>query len=81
MRGAQHVCDCPRAHWGTNTIRCHSFRRAISLNFKQNWASLRRLAELDLEILAVGHGDPITRDGSERLRTLLKKSCHWPSTN
>jgi hydroxyacylglutathione hydrolase len=51
------------------------------LNFKQNWASLRRLAELELDILAVGHGDPITRDGSERLRALLKKSGHLSDTN
>ena len=51
------------------------------LNFKQNWTSLRRLAELDLDILAVGHGDPITRDGSERLRALLKKTGHWPGAS
>ena len=51
------------------------------LNFKQNWASLGRLAELELDILAVGHGEPITRNGSERLRALLKKSGHLPDTN
>jgi glyoxylase-like metal-dependent hydrolase (beta-lactamase superfamily II) len=44
------------------------------LNFKQNWASLRRMAELDLDILAVGHGDPITSGGSERLRDMLAKT-------
>ena len=43
------------------------------LNFKQNWASLQRMAKLDLEILAVGHGDPITSGGSERLRAILAK--------
>jgi glyoxylase-like metal-dependent hydrolase (beta-lactamase superfamily II) len=43
------------------------------LNFKQNWASLRRMAQMELEILAVGHGDPVTERGSERLRGLLKQ--------
>jgi glyoxylase-like metal-dependent hydrolase (beta-lactamase superfamily II) len=44
------------------------------LNFKQNWASLHRMAELDLEILAVGHGDPVTSGGSERLRAMLAQT-------
>ena len=51
------------------------------LNFKQNWASLVRLAKLEgVEILAVGHGEPITHDGTQRLRTLLQKSGHWPAS-
>jgi glyoxylase-like metal-dependent hydrolase (beta-lactamase superfamily II) len=43
------------------------------LNFKQNWESLRRMAQMDFDILGVGHGDPITSGGAERVRALLKQ--------
>jgi glyoxylase-like metal-dependent hydrolase (beta-lactamase superfamily II) len=46
---------------------------AFNLNSRQNLASLHRMAEFDTEILAVGHGDPITGGGNERLRALLEK--------
>jgi glyoxylase-like metal-dependent hydrolase (beta-lactamase superfamily II) len=43
------------------------------LNFEQQRISVRRMAELDAEVLASGHGDPITSKGGERLRALVKK--------
>jgi glyoxylase-like metal-dependent hydrolase (beta-lactamase superfamily II) len=43
------------------------------LNFKQQRTSVRRMAELDAEVLATGHGDPITSNGGERLRALVEK--------
>jgi glyoxylase-like metal-dependent hydrolase (beta-lactamase superfamily II) len=43
---------------------------AFTLNMKQNRATLRRLAALDVSVLGVGHGDPITADASTRLRAL-----------
>ena len=41
------------------------------LNEQQHEASLQRLAAFDAEILAFGHGDPITTNGAARLRELL----------
>lgn len=40
------------------------------LNKKQTWQSLRRLAELDVEVIGGGHGAPITKDGGKILRDL-----------
>lgn len=34
------------------------------LNEKQTWESLRRMADLDVDVIGVGHGNPITKDGS-----------------
>jgi glyoxylase-like metal-dependent hydrolase (beta-lactamase superfamily II) len=46
---------------------------AFNLNVKQNLESLYKLAELEANILAVGHGDPITSGGTERLHALLER--------
>jgi glyoxylase-like metal-dependent hydrolase (beta-lactamase superfamily II) len=43
------------------------------LNAKQNRASLRRLAEVDAQVLAVGHGEPVMADGTARVRELIEK--------
>ena len=43
------------------------------LNFKQNDASMHRMAELNAQVLCCGHGDPIRQDGGERLRELLAR--------
>ncbi len=43
------------------------------LNEKQTWASLRRLAELDVNVIGVGHGDPITQNGAAVLRELAAR--------
>jgi len=43
---------------------------AFRLNPKQHEDSLRRMAELDVEILGVGHGDPIRTQAAQRLRAL-----------
>jgi glyoxylase-like metal-dependent hydrolase (beta-lactamase superfamily II) len=44
----------------------------FTLNPTQHRASLKRMAELDPEVLAVGHGDPITAGASQRLRSLVE---------
>ncbi len=41
------------------------------LNQRQHETSLQRLAGFDAEILAFGHGEPITANGAARLRELL----------
>lgn len=42
----------------------------FALNQKQVWASVRRMAQLNAQGLALGHGDPITSGGAELLRAL-----------
>ncbi len=42
------------------------------LNPTQHRASLRRMAELDTAVLAVGHGDPLTAGAAERVRSLVE---------
>jgi glyoxylase-like metal-dependent hydrolase (beta-lactamase superfamily II) len=44
---------------------------AFNLNFKQHHASLRRMAELDAEVVAVGHGEPVREGGGARVRSLV----------
>ncbi len=44
--------------------------RAFTLNPEQHAESIRRLAELDAGIVGVGHGDPITIDAADRIRSL-----------
>jgi len=41
------------------------------LNARQHAASVKRLAEIDAEVLAVGHGEPVVGDGGKKLRSLL----------
>lgn len=45
----------------------------LHLNMTQLWVSLRRLAQFDAGVLAVGHGEPIARGGAERLRALVQR--------
>jgi glyoxylase-like metal-dependent hydrolase (beta-lactamase superfamily II) len=45
--------------------------RGFMLNPKQHKASVRRLAELDSEVLCVGHGDPLASGGAGRIRAAL----------
>lgn len=47
--------------------------KGFLLNPKQHQASLRRLAELDAEVLCVGHGEPIISGGATRLREALSQ--------
>jgi glyoxylase-like metal-dependent hydrolase (beta-lactamase superfamily II) len=49
---------------------------AFNLNVKQHKASVGRMAEFDSEIVAVGHGEPITTGGAQRVRSLLN-STDW----
>jgi glyoxylase-like metal-dependent hydrolase (beta-lactamase superfamily II) len=44
----------------------------FTLNPTQHRVSLNRMAELDPEVLAVGHGDPITAGAAVRLRSLVE---------
>jgi glyoxylase-like metal-dependent hydrolase (beta-lactamase superfamily II) len=44
---------------------------AFNLNPTQQRTSIRRMADLEAEVLAVGHGDPITGGAAERLRSLV----------
>jgi glyoxylase-like metal-dependent hydrolase (beta-lactamase superfamily II) len=46
---------------------------AFRLNPKQHEASLRRMAELDVDIVGVGHGEPIRAQASRRLRALVDR--------
>ena len=48
---------------------------AFNLNIKQHKATVGRMAEFDAEIVAVGHGDPITNAGAARVRSLLNSGC------
>jgi glyoxylase-like metal-dependent hydrolase (beta-lactamase superfamily II) len=43
----------------------------FSLNPKQHRASVRRLAELDTEVLCVGHGQPLSSGGAAQIRAAL----------
>lgn len=44
---------------------------AFNLNERQHRESLRRMAELEADIVAVGHGDPVTTGGAARVRDLV----------
>ncbi len=43
---------------------------AFNLNATQHRASIHRLAELEPDVLGVGHGDPMTTDVAERVKSL-----------
>jgi hypothetical protein len=45
---------------------------AFNLNEDQQRASLRRMAELEAKVLAVGHGEPLTEDVAARVRSLVE---------
>jgi glyoxylase-like metal-dependent hydrolase (beta-lactamase superfamily II) len=45
---------------------------AFTLNRKQNLASVKRLSGLDVEVLGVGHGNPIATAAGEHLRALVE---------
>ena len=47
--------------------------RAFNLNPTQHRASLRRLAELEADVVGVGHGAPITSGARERVRDLVDR--------
>jgi glyoxylase-like metal-dependent hydrolase (beta-lactamase superfamily II) len=45
---------------------------AFTLNQTQHRVSVRRMAELDAQVLAVGHGEPITAGAAQRLSSLVE---------
>lgn len=46
---------------------------AFNLNEKQHRESLRRMAELEADIVAVGHGEPVALGGAARVRDLADR--------
>jgi glyoxylase-like metal-dependent hydrolase (beta-lactamase superfamily II) len=46
----------------------------LNLNVAQHRKSLERMASLNPEVIGVGHGEPITAGGSERIQELLEAS-------
>jgi len=45
----------------------------LNLNKAQHRSSLHRMASLGPEVIGVGHGDPITAGGTERIHELLER--------
>ncbi len=45
---------------------------AFNLNERNHRSSLGRLAELDADVLAVGHGEPLTENVTAQVRSLVK---------
>jgi glyoxylase-like metal-dependent hydrolase (beta-lactamase superfamily II) len=48
---------------------------AFNLNEAQHRATLRRFADLNADVLAVGHGDPIVGDAATKIRSLVAGSA------
>lgn len=48
------------------------------LNRRQHRASLRKMAELDTEVLCTGHGEPIRSDAAARIRAALSQADPLP---
>ena len=46
---------------------------AFTLNLRQHRHSIARMAELQPEVVAVGHGEPVTAWGAERVRALVER--------
>jgi glyoxylase-like metal-dependent hydrolase (beta-lactamase superfamily II) len=46
---------------------------AFNLNERQHRESLRRMAELEADIVAVGHGEPVASGAAERVRDLVDR--------
>lgn len=47
---------------------------SFTLNWKQQRASIRRMAQVEIDAVAVGHGDPITKNATQRMRALAMAS-------
>jgi glyoxylase-like metal-dependent hydrolase (beta-lactamase superfamily II) len=47
--------------------------KAFNLNKVQHAESLRRMAKLEPEVIGVGHGEPITRGGGDRIHELISR--------
>lgn len=45
----------------------------VMLNKKETWASLRRMSEMDVDTVGVGHGKPIAHDGGRAMRELAAR--------
>ena len=48
-------------------------RKMISTNFGQAIDSVKRVAQLDFNVLCFGHGKPITKDASATVQGLIKE--------
>ncbi len=47
--------------------------KMVSTNLTQAVDSVKRIAQLDFDILCFGHGNPITKDAQARVQQLIKK--------
>jgi hypothetical protein len=47
--------------------------KTVSTDVEVAKSSVRRMAEMDIDILCVGHGRPIMQNASENLRALVKR--------
>ena len=47
---------------------------SFTLNWKQQRESIRHMAQVDVDAVAVGHGDPITKNATQRMRSLAMAS-------
>ena len=47
--------------------------RCTMLNITQSWETLERMATFDVEVICPGHGNSITENGAEVLKTLAAK--------
>lgn len=47
--------------------------RSMTLDMDEAWISLRKIAELDFDILLPRHGAPVVGNASEKVKSLLKK--------
>jgi glyoxylase-like metal-dependent hydrolase (beta-lactamase superfamily II) len=48
--------------------------KAFNLNEPQHEQSLQRMAKLDAEVVGVGHGEPITRGGTDKVQELAEQT-------
>ncbi|MFB0546035.1 MAG: MBL fold metallo-hydrolase [Anaerolineae bacterium] len=46
--------------------------KAMTLDIKEAWESVRKIANLEFEILLPGHGIPVLHDASKKVRSLLE---------
>lgn len=46
----------------------------VMLNKEKTWQSLRRMAGLDVQAIGVGHGPPVTQNGTQALRDLAARA-------
>ncbi len=51
--------------------------KMISTNYRQAVDSIKKMTELDFDILCFGHGRPLTKNARNRLLELVERSVEW----